>query len=115
MLNKILTSLALTVGLTIQPSIASEAKKVPVDLICVNLETLDELLTEFGEEAALTMMVNRESKTGISSNPMVFFMNPKTKSWTLVEKISEKYYCVVALGENVKPYFEEKSKNSKGM
>jgi hypothetical protein len=113
MLKYMIASLALTVGL-IHPSIASESKTVRTDLVCTTIENLDKVLTEHGEEAALTMVSMRETRKGVIPNALVFFMNPKTKSWTLVEKFSETEYCIVALGQEVNPYFpEEEKKNLK--
>jgi len=105
MLKYIVTSLALTVGLS-HPSIASERTK-SLEVVCVDIKTLDKVLTEFGEEAMLTMLSQRDSPRGPVGNPMVLFMNPKTKSWTLVEKNKEEY-CVLGAGENISPYYPEK-------
>lgn len=109
MLKYIITSLALTVGLS-HPSIASEAKTIKTDLICTDIVSLDQVLTKYGEEAVLTMVSNRETRRGIQANATVFFMNPDTKTWTLVEKFSEKDYCIIAVGEKVSPYYNEETK-----
>jgi hypothetical protein len=121
MLKIIVTSLALTVGLVFtHPSIASDPKTIRNDIVCTDIKTLDEVLTKYGEEAALTMVSTRETRKGVSANAMVFFMNPKTKTWTLIEQFNEKDFCIIAIGEQVSPYFSEEtgkkgSKNPKAM
>jgi hypothetical protein len=107
MLKYIIASLALTVGLH-HPSIASESGVIKVEVVCTTIQTLDEVLTKYGEEAALMMVAIRESSGNIRANPVVFFMNSKTKTWTLVEQISEKEYCIIAMGEKVTPYFPDR-------
>jgi hypothetical protein len=105
---KLLASLALTVGFT-NISIASDITKFPTEMVCATEKALGSVLDEFGEIPFATMMSMREIPVlGVTANSMVMFVNPKTKSYTIVERIGKDLYCVVALGENIEPYREEK-------
>jgi hypothetical protein len=72
---------------------------------CVNITTLAELLHEFKEQPAMTMLSNRPSGDEFVTNASVLFINYTTKTWTMAEQISNERYCVIATGENIKPYF----------
>jgi hypothetical protein len=118
MFKIIITSLVLTVGIIPHPSIASESKKLYLDVVCSTLENVSQILIEYEEEPVLTMVTARESKKGdMIPNATVFFMNPKTKSWTLVEQFTKDDYCVIAMGDQVEPYYSDKFKkqNRKNM
>jgi len=108
MLNRILASLALTVGL-FHTSIASENNsiKLKTEILCGNLETVGLVLKEHGEEPALTAAGVRDVNGKYIAVATVLFINPKTKSWTLVEQIDENLYCVPALGQNIGPYINK--------
>ena len=71
---------------------------------CVNIETLAELLEEFQEDPAMTMTSIRASGDDFATNALVLFINYETKTWTMAERIPGNRYCVIATGENIKPY-----------
>lgn len=104
MLTKIVASLALTVGL-VHPSIASEIQKFPTELMCVSETEMAEVLVKYGEIPFATMNSVREVPAlGMTANPLVIFVNPKTKTYTMIEQFAKDIYCVVAIGENINPY-----------
>jgi hypothetical protein len=108
MLPKLLTSLALTVGVA-NISIASEVQRFPTELICGSEAGMAEVLEKYGEIPFATMTSNREVPiVGLTVSPLVIFVNPKTKTYTMIEQITKDLYCVVAIGENINPYIEEK-------
>ena len=108
MLKKLTASLALTVGFT-NISIASDITKFPTEMVCATEKALGSVLDEFEEIPFATMTSMREIPVlGMTANSMVIFVNPKTKSYTIVERIGKDLYCVVAIGENIEPYREEK-------
>jgi len=99
MLKQILTSLALTVGI-IHPSIASDVQQFPTTLVCVDQKGLTQTITEFEELSFAGGVAMRDVPgVGLVKNNLVIFVNPKTQSWTIVERFSTELYCVVALGE----------------
>lgn len=103
MLKQMMASLALTVG-TFHPSIASEITQFPTNLMCVGAEGLAQTITEFEELSFAGGVSMREVPGGaIVKNNLVIFVNPKTQSWTIVERFTKDMYCVVALGEGFIP------------
>jgi hypothetical protein len=103
MLKYMLASLALTVG-TIHPSIASEITQFPTHLMCVGQKDLAQTITEFEELSFAGGVAMRELPgVGMVKNNLVIFVNPKTQSWTIVERFTKDMYCIVALGEGFRP------------
>ena len=103
MFKKILAALALTAGI-IHPSIASEITRLPTELICVDQRGIGETITEFEELSFAGAVGVREIPgVGMVENNIVIFVNPKTKSFTIVERFSKDLYCVLALGEGFRP------------
>jgi hypothetical protein len=91
-------------GLLMMPAVAfSQANRVDevkLNVLCVSLETLEEVLTEYNE---LPMIRGKSHRADNSENPVVVFMNAKTKSWTLIEKNKSGKYCILGVGENMEP------------
>ena len=108
MLKKLIALLALTVGIT-NPSIADEVIKLPTELVCGSEAGMSEVLDKYGEIPFATMTAFREIPgSGFTNNAMVIFVNPKTKTFTILEQLTKDVYCVVSLGDNINPYIEEK-------
>lgn len=105
MLKQILASLALTVGI-IHPSIASDIVQFPTRLVCADYETIKKNIEKFKEIPFVTMESYREIGNTVVATTTVMFVNPKTKTYTLVEELNEDLYCIISLGENFKPYKE---------
>ena len=103
MLKKILASLALTAGI-IHPSTASEITQLPTSLMCVDKQGINQTITEF-EELSFAGGVSMRDLPGVGlvKNNLVIFVNPKNKSWTIVERFNKDMYCVVAVGEGFRP------------
>jgi hypothetical protein len=103
MLKKILASLVLTVGIY-HPSVASEITQYPSVLMCVDQKGISELITQFEELSFAGGVSMRDiPSVGIVQNNVVIFVNPKTMSFTIVERFSKDLYCVLALGEGFRP------------
>jgi len=99
MLKQIFASLALTVGL-IPLSIASDLQQFPTTLMCVDQKGLTETVSQFQEISFAGGVAMRDVPgVGLVKNNLVIFVNPVTRSWTIVERFSTDLYCVVALGE----------------
>lgn len=113
MLKKILASLALTVGI-IHPSIASEEEVYFVtEFPCVSLEQLSRVLEKHKEEPFLHGSSRREIAGKIVSIPMVIFVNPKTKTWTMIETYGKDIYCAAGLGQKISPYLGDSKEDFK--
>lgn len=109
MLKKILASLALIVGI-IHPSMASEEIVFATEFPCISLEQLSSILERHKEEPFLHGTSSREIAGKIVSIPMVIFVNPQTKTWTLIEKYGKDIYCAAGLGRKISPYLGDNKK-----
>lgn len=85
------------------PVQAQEVLNVPIDAYCVTKDHMAGILAEHQEKAMLIGVSVRNVNGNEVSVPMVVFVNPETKSFTIAEKVNDRY-CVVALGEKLSPY-----------
>jgi hypothetical protein len=70
--------------------------------MCISAKNLTDLIHEFKE----IPYVRGISRPVIGDGPpaaLVIFVNPKDRSFTIVEKTSENVYCVLAIGNNFEP------------
>lgn len=76
-------------------------------VMCVPMEEVAKTIEEFEEEPFITALSHRDTGDGKPVPfAMVIFYNYKTGTFTIGEKIADKI-CIVAAGENLKPYVEE--------
>jgi hypothetical protein len=78
-------------------SFAQKENNVMYQNVCVNLATLESTLQEFEEIPFVRGLSNRDP-IGIVS--LVIFVNPKTGSWSIIEKIEKNRYCILAVGNS---------------
>lgn len=104
MYKKIVTSLALTVGLSL-PSIASELIRLPSNLVCGPKDEFFPVIEKYKEKPFVVMNSIREiAGVGVVNNKIIIFVNPETKTFTMLEQFSQDLYCVVLVGEGFEPY-----------
>lgn len=105
-MKKILSSLLIV------PSFAlAQIVNMPTMKVCTNAEQLVNTIEEFGELPLLNMISsNIIEDAKVEGYKMVLFTNPKTGTFTLVEQWNEDFYCVVALGGELKPYINSNTK-----
>lgn len=87
-------------------SVFAKERIVNFPIPCTDIKTLAVVLEQFEEKAAMTMTTSREVSGNIIESPTILFVNYKTKTWTLAEKITDDSYCVIATGDNIKPYLK---------
>lgn len=99
-MKKILLSLLLV------PLMAfAQVTLIPTSKICSDREILNSALTDFEEQPLLIMSNNKViDDQKIESHVTILFANNKTGSWTLVEQWNDNFFCVVAMGSNIKPF-----------
>jgi hypothetical protein len=103
--EKYLAALLLTFGV----SVNAQTIKGTVPIICADEVTFADTLDQFGEEPVLTALSKRDMGEGFFvPASMVVFLNIKTGTFTIAEKI-DNMYCVIAMGENMKPFFDNES------
>jgi len=96
-------ALLLAAALLFSTPVLAQNRVMQFAATCVNIETLAELLEEFEEDPAMTMISIRESNGDFVNNSLVLFIHYETKTWTLSEQTQSNLYCVIATGENIKP------------
>jgi hypothetical protein len=97
-------SLLLAFGLLFSSNVIAQNRISQFAATCVNIETLADILKEFQEDPAMTMISIRESNGDFVNNSLVLFINYETRTWTLAEQTQRNRYCVIATGENIAPY-----------
>lgn len=98
-MEKYLAALAF-VALPVQ---AQEVVNVPIDAYCISKDHLTQILSEHEERAMLIGVSVRNVNNREVAVPIVLFVNPDTKSFTMTEKVNDRY-CVIAMGEKLSPY-----------
>ena len=96
-------------------TISANAKNIKgtVPIVCADEKEFVEAIVSFDEEPFITALSKRDLGNGLlTPTSLVIYLNPKTGSFTVAEKISD-MYCVVAMGENMKPYLDKENKPSR--
>ena len=77
-------------------------------IVCVSQDILYPTLNQYGEQPVLSMDSRRITEIGQQTDdrqyPAILFANASSGTWTLVEKHNESSYCVIAVGNSLKPY-----------
>ena len=88
-------------------TVNAQTIKGTMPVICADAKTFVDTIVDFGEEPVLTAQSSRDMGDGMMvPTAMVIFLNTKTGTYTIAEKV-DNMYCVIALGENMKPYFDK--------
>ena len=88
------------------------------ETVCLNAKDLTSLVDEF-KELPYVRGVSRPVVGEDSSLPLVIFVNPDSKTFTIVERAGADIYCILAVGANFQPVpkhlqDEVKSEQEKG-
>jgi hypothetical protein len=86
---------------------SNEAEEINIPTYCVSIKILEEVLTEFNELPMLRGKTERHVNGVSTENTLVIFMNPETKTWTIVEKMANGSYCVLSAGASFEPVPKE--------
>ena len=77
-------------------------------MVCVQAEVVYSSLEEYGERPMMQMVshrrMNETNGENINSYPTIMFVNPNTGTWSLVERHTEDVLCIVAIGQQMRPY-----------
>lgn len=102
-MEKYLAALLLTVSLSVNANIV----RGTVPVVCSDEQGFADAITQFNEEPFVTALSSRDMGEGLLvPTSLVIFLNPKTGTFTIAEKVAD-MYCVIAMGENMKPFIEE--------
>ena len=83
--------------------------RTPFDAICTSKLIFAETLARYGEVPIMRGHSLRNIDGALLSMNTVLFMNIETGTWTMAEQMSEDALCVVAMGQNWHPYFDNKN------
>jgi len=73
------------------------------ETVCLERSDIDNSLQNFEEIPFMRGFSTRGNGDARMNNSIVFFMNIKTKTWSIVERL-DNLYCVIAMGEKLEPY-----------
>lgn len=71
---------------------------------CTSEEEIMSIISKYEEIPIFTGLSSRPQENGkLVDNQVIMFLNPTTKTWTLLEKDSNGV-CAIVLGSNFKPF-----------
>ena len=100
--KKLLSTLLFVPALAI-----GQVESVHFETVCVSQKILEESITKHGEKPFITAVGHRMVGNRKVFHPVVMFMNPDTKTWTVVERIEPDSFCIVAVGSKIEPFFNK--------
>jgi hypothetical protein len=90
------------------PALAiAQVDYVQFETVCVSKKMLDETVAKHGEKPFVIAVGHRLVDEKKVFHPVIMFMNPNTKTWTLVERIEPDTFCVVGVGSKMEPFFSK--------
>jgi hypothetical protein len=90
------------------PALAiAQVEYVHFETICIDQKMLEETTAKHGEKPFITAVGHRLVGDKKVFHPVVMFMNPNTKSWTLVERVEPNSFCVIGVGTKMEPFFSK--------
>lgn len=104
-----LSAVIITAGLALGS--AAQAQNQPtVPVECAGEEALMAMLKEYQEKPMLIGTSTRRRGGQAWDFPVVLFTNASTGSWTLVEEHGPDLYCAVAMGGDIRPFYQSVAK-----
>lgn len=78
------------------PLSLAQSGYMPVD--CGTLQQLSEVLVEYDEKPFAVAETTRQQRGGVQDHIVLFFLNTKSGTYTVAEKIGDNLYCVLTTG-----------------
>lgn len=83
-------------------------QRVKMDIYCGDGAAMKRIIDKFEEKAFINFISERLMVNGqIEQFEGRLFVNEKTHSFTLIEKIVDDLYCVIGSGNSIKPHKED--------
>ncbi len=101
-MKKLLSTLLFLPALAI-----AQVEYVHFETICISQKVLEETITKHGEKPFITAVGHRLVGDKKVFHPVLMFMNPDTKTWTVVERIEQDSFCVISVGSKMQPFFSK--------
>lgn len=97
-----------------QQSDAKDSFRVGIDAICTDDLTFAQTLSQFGERPLATGLSYRTDGGGSFTFGTVLFVNAETGTWTMAERVEPNVICVIGMGENFQPYWDDSGSGESG-
>ena len=78
----------------------AQAQTAYLPVECGTLKDLTTVLTEYEEKPFATGETKRQTRGSEKTHVVLMFVNSKTGTWTVVEKVGDDKYCVLTGGTN---------------
>lgn len=111
-MKKILAVLMFVAGASFAQDKEPDVKPVKFDAYCMSSKMFGVIAAKYEEQPMMVMISGRTVGEKDMEFTTVMFANPKTGSWSLVERIGEDVFCVVATGSKLAPYLGDRPPNS---
>jgi len=82
-----------------QPPIITDTRPV----VCVDAESLTKTMDEFQELPFARGISMNLGNAEAAPQSLVIFVNPRTQTWTIVERVNANQYCIMAVGQKFEP------------
>jgi hypothetical protein len=105
-MKKILAMFLLMPSLVLANSEKPSLQISTYETVCLSAKDLTSLIDEF-KEIPYVRGISRPVVGDDSSLPLVIFVNPQTKTFTIAEKAGTDIYCILAVGANFQPVPKE--------
>ena len=79
-------------------------QRIKMDIYCGDSSAVQSITNKFGEQGFINFKSERQVGTAFEEFRGIVFVNPKTGSFTMVEKITDDVYCVIAAGDKLEPH-----------
>lgn len=105
-MKKLIAMFLLVPSLVLANPLKSDLEVATMQTICLDIKSLTELLNEF-EEIPYVRGQSRSITNDGPSLSLVIFVNPKSGSFTIVERADKDSYCLLAVGNRFEPVPKE--------
>ena len=113
-MKKLLVALALISGSVLaQEKDGPKVDTVKFDAYCMTTQALGKILAKYEEQPMMSMIVGREVGGQSMEFVTIMFANPRSGTWSLVERVGEDAFCVTATGTKIAPYAGDRAPQKK--
>lgn len=87
---------------------APKVDTVKFDAYCMSTQAIGKILGKYEEQPMMNMIVGRDVEGKSMEFVTILFANPKTGTWSLVERVGEEAFCVTATGTKIAPHIGDR-------
>lgn len=90
----------LITALLVSMCAGAQAQSAYMPVECASLKELTAVLTEYEEKPFAVGETVRDARGDKKTHVVLFFLNAKTGTWSVAEKVSDDIYCLISGGTN---------------